>query len=590
MAVVVVGTLDTKGAEVAFVRDLLRSTGLEVVVIDAGSVGPPPFEPEVDRERVFFRAGTSSEEVRERGDRGQAVAAAARGVASIVADLAAQGRVRGILALGGSAGTTIGTAAMRSLPFGVPKVMVSTLASGQTRPYVGGCDLMMVHSVADLAGLNRLTRKVLSNAAFALEGMVRRDLPAPSPGLALWGLDRQVRLNVDPDVLILDEPEPDWPLVAATMFGVTTPCVDRARRGLETMGCEVLVFHATGVGGQAMEGLIRDGLVAGVLDLTTTELADELVGGVLSAGPDRLEAAGRRGMPQVVSVGALDMVNFGPIGTVPERFAGRKLHVHNPNVTLMRTTPEENAALGARMAEILGRSRGKTVVLIPRGGVSALDAPGQPFHDPAADAALFRALTDGLAGHPRVQVVLRDEHINDPAFADAAARALLRLMKEAEPSLFGRERLSTGWATAADLDELRGFLAAVGLPTEGIAEHLDGFQVTRGPDGRIVGCAGLERHGRLGLLRSVAVAPELRGFGLGARLTSNLLNRAAADGVEEAVLLTTTARDFFARRFGFAEARRDDYDQALAGSPEWRLTRCATAAVLSLDLRPTGSR
>jgi uncharacterized protein (UPF0261 family)/N-acetylglutamate synthase-like GNAT family acetyltransferase len=596
MAVILVGTLDTKGREVAFVRDLLRSTGLEVAVIDAGSVGPPAFEPEIDRERVFFRAGTSSEEVRARGDRGHAVATAARGVASIVADLAAQGRVRGIFALGGSAGTTIGTAAMRALPFGVPKVMVSTLASGQTRPYVGGCDIMMVHSVADIAGLNRLTRKVLANAARALAGMVEgsrlseaalRDLNSPA-SRAYQDLLGEVHGGAGIAFLedAAPEAEEDRPIITATMFGVTTPCVDRARRALETMGCEVLVFHATGVGGQAMEGLIRDGQVAGVLDLTTTELADELVGGVLSAGPERLEAAGRRGIPQVVSVGALDMVNFGPIGTVPERFAGRKLHVHNPNVTLMRTTPQENAALGARVAEVLGRSQGPTVVLIPRGGISALDAPGQPFHDPEADAALFRALTEGLAGHPRVQVVARDEHINDPAFADLAARTLLRLLRDAEPSPIVRERLATSWATAADLDDLLGLLAAAGLPGEGVAEHLDEFQVMRGPGGRLLGCAGLERHGRLGLLRSLAVAPEVRGFGLGSRLTSNLLNRAAADGVEEVVLKTATARDFFARRFGFDEADGREYDRDLAGSPSWRLPECSSAAVLRRRLSP----
>jgi uncharacterized protein (UPF0261 family) len=409
MPVVLIGTLDTKGRELAFVRDLVQASGLGTSIIDAGSLGPPAIEPQFSREEVFRRAGTSLAAIRERGDRGHAVAEAARGVAALVAEWAAQGRVEGILAVGGSAGTTIGTAAMRAAPFGVPKVMVSTLASGPMRPYVGGSDIMMVHSVADIAGLNRLTRTVLSNAAHALIGMVRGGRPAAGPG------------------------EASRPVVAATMFGVTTPCVDRARRALEAAGCEVQVFHATGVGGQAMEGLIRDGQVAGVLDLTTTELADELVGGILSAGPDRLEAAGRRGIPQVVSLGALDMVNFGPPGTVPERFAGRRFHAHNPMVTLMRTTPAENAALGARMAEVLGRAAGPTVVLIPRGGVSALDVPGGPFHDPEASAALFEALTAGLAAHPRVRLVVREDHINDPAFADAAARLLLDLLPTASP-------------------------------------------------------------------------------------------------------------------------------------------------------------
>jgi uncharacterized protein (UPF0261 family) len=403
MTVLLVATLDTKGRELAFVRDLVRGLGLETLVIDAGSLGAPSCEADVARDEVFRRAGTSIEAVREHADRGRAVADAARGVAALVAELARSRTIQGILGIGGSAGTQIATAAMRELPFGVPKVMVSTLASGQVRPYVGGSDIMMVHSVADVAGLNRMTRTVLANAALALAGMVA--LPRPEA-----------------------HDETDRPVIAATMFGVTTPCVDRAREVLTAAGYEVVVFHATGVGGQAMEGLVRDGQVAGVLDLTTTELADELVGGIFSAGPDRLEAAGRKGIPQVVSVGALDMVNFGPPATVPERFAGRLFHAHNPSVTLMRTTPAENAALGARMAEILGRASGPTVVMIPRGGVSALDAPGRPFHDPEADAALFSAMADGLAGHPRVRMVVRDEHINDPDFAEAAARALMEMM------------------------------------------------------------------------------------------------------------------------------------------------------------------
>jgi uncharacterized protein (UPF0261 family) len=405
MPIVLVGTLDTKGDELRFVRDLLVAQGLETLVIDAGSVGPPGFTPDIDRAEVFRRAGTSWEAVRARADRGHAVGEAARGVAALAAYLHAAGTVQGILSLGGSAGTTIGTAAMRALPFGVPKVMVSTLASGQTRPYVAGSDLVMVHPVADLSGLNRLTRTALCNAAHALVGMVK--LAADSPAA---------------------KTDAHRPLIAATMFGVTTACVDRARRGLEARGLEVVVFHATGVGGQAMEGLVRDGQVAGLLDLTTTELADELVGGILTAGPERLEAGVRRGIPQVVSVGALDMVNFGPRNTVPERFAGRLFHVHNPSVTLMRTTPEENAALGRRMAEVLTRAETPLVVLIPGRGVSALDAPGQPFHDPVADAALFEALTGGLARHPWVRLVVRDEHINDPGFADAAVEHLLQLL------------------------------------------------------------------------------------------------------------------------------------------------------------------
>lgn len=404
MPVVLIATLDTKGHELAFARDRLRAAGLQTLVLDAGSVGPPAFEPDVPRDEVFRRAGTSIEEVAGRGDRGHAVAKAAEGVAALAAELDREGRVEGLLAIGGSAGTTIGTAAMRALPFGRPKVMLSTLASGQTRPYVGGRDILMMHSVADIAGLNRLTRTVLAGAADALAGMV------------LGRRERPIDLG------------PERPVVAATMFGVTTPCVDRARRRLEEAGCEVIVFHATGVGGRAMEGLIRDGEVAAVLDLTTTELADEHVGGILTAGPDRLGAAAEAGIPQVVSLGALDMVNFGPRPTVPEKFAGRTFHVHNPSVTLMRTTPEECAAIGRHIASALARSRGPTVVLVPRGGVSALDAPGKPFWHPEADAALFDAVVEGLAGAANVRVEVRDEAINDPAFADAAADALLALL------------------------------------------------------------------------------------------------------------------------------------------------------------------
>jgi uncharacterized protein (UPF0261 family) len=406
MAVVLIGTLDTKGHELAFAREILRRAEVATLLVDAGSLGPPVVEPDISRDEVFRHAGTSAEAVRTRGDRGAAVNEAARGVAMLVKELDNAGRVEGVLAIGGSAGTVIGTAAMRALPFGRPKLMVSTLASGQVRPFVGSSDVMMLHPVADIAGLNRLTRTALTNAANAMIGMVRGAAEKKPCG-------------------------DTHPVVAATMFGVTTPCVERARAVLEAEGYEVLVFHATGVGGRAMEGLIRDGWVDGVLDLTTTELADELVGGILSAGPDRLEAAGNRGVPQVVSLGALDMVNFGPMSSVPERFRGRTFHVHNEAVTLMRTTPEENAALGARIAAVLGRSTGPTAMLVPRGGVSAIDAPGSPFFDPAADTALFDALGHGLSDYPAVRLIWRDEHINDPAFAEAAANTLIGLMSKA---------------------------------------------------------------------------------------------------------------------------------------------------------------
>jgi len=401
--ILLIGTLDSKGHEAGFVRDRLREHGLETLVIDAGSSGPPTIDPDIARSEVFRLAGTSSEEVEARRDRGESVTHAARGVARLVEKLQVERTILGAFGLGGSAGTLIATSGMRQLPFGVPKVMVSTVASGQTRSYVGASDITMCHSVADLAGLNRFTRSVLNHAVLALVGMVT--------------LDRQ------------HSPiEGTGPVIAATMFGVTTPCVDQARKRLEAAGAEVLVFHATGTGGAAMEGLIRDGQITGVLDLTTTELADELVGGILSAGPDRLEAAGRRGIPQVVSLGALDMVNFGPRETVPERFQGRTFYQHNPAVTLMRTNPEENQALGERIAEVLSRARGPSVLMVPRGGLSALDAPDRPFHDPEANEALFDAIRSGISPGSHVQILWCDEHINHDHFSKRASEALMELL------------------------------------------------------------------------------------------------------------------------------------------------------------------
>ncbi len=400
MAVLLIGTLDTKGLEVGHVASRLRAAGVEVVVVDAGVLGPPAFAADISREAVFQAAGTSVDRVRSAGDRGQAVTLAARGVAKLAADLHKQGKVSGIFSLGGSAGTTIGTAAMRALPVGVPKLMVSTLASGQVQHFVGTRDVMMLHSVVDLAGLNRISRKVLDNAAAAMIGMVR------SPAT--------------------DAPAEDKPLVAATMFGVTTPCVEAARAVLEAAGYEVLVFHATGTGGRTMEGLIRDGLIAGVLDITTTELADELVGGILGAGPDRLTAAALKGVPQVISVGALDMVNFGPSETVPERFQDRRFYQHNPVVTLMRTTPEEMDRLGQEVANKACASNGPTALMLPLRGVSAIDAEGQPFWWPEANAALFQSIHNWIA--PGVEVHECDQHINDEAFAKACAAKLLEFM------------------------------------------------------------------------------------------------------------------------------------------------------------------
>jgi uncharacterized protein (UPF0261 family) len=377
MAIILIATLDTKGVEIGFVRDRLQSLGIVTTVIDGSVLGEPALSADIPREEVFRAAGTTLDAVRQQADRGHAVAKAAEGVRAIVRDLHRDGRVDGVFALGGSAGTTIGTAAMRALPLGIPKLMVSTLASGQVRPFVGPRDIAMFHSVTDIAGINRISRAILSNAANAMAGMIQGATPS-NP------LDK--------------------PIVTATMFGVTTPCVEACRDRLERAGFEVLVFHAVGTGGEAMESLISDRLVTGVLDLTTTELADELVGGVLSAGPSRLTAAAE---------------------AVPAKFADRTFYIHNAHVTLMRTTPEENAQLGRILAEKLALSRGPYRILLPTGGVSAIDAPGKPFWDPAADLALFESIRGGL---PADRVINLDLHINDPAFAERAVAELNRMM------------------------------------------------------------------------------------------------------------------------------------------------------------------
>jgi len=321
----------------------------------------------------------------------------ARGATEVVLRLHAQGRLDGILGVGGSGGSSILAAAMQALPIGVPKLIVSTMAAGDTRPYVGTSDIAMMPSVVDIAGINGLSERILTNAAAAIAGMAHAAATFVSA--------------IEPR-----------PLLGATMFGVTTPCVTTARAWLEARGYGVLVFHATGAGGRAMEALMGAGFITGSLDITTTELVDELVGGILSAGPDRLEMAGALGIPQVVSLGALDMCNFGPQDTVPAEFADRNLYVHNATVTLMRTTEEECAELGRILARKLNRATGPLTVFIPLRGLSMIDVPGAPFHDAAADAALVRELRAGLRAE--VDVVEMATDINDPAFATAMAERL----------------------------------------------------------------------------------------------------------------------------------------------------------------------
>ena len=390
-AVALVGTLDTKGPDFAFLAGRLRAAGAEVVVVDAGTGQPDGLIPDVDGDTVAAAAGTTRAELRASADRGRAVTEMGRGAALVVADLVARGRVGGVLGAGGSGGSSIAAQVMSALPIGLPKLLVSTMAAGDVSPYVGAKDVCIMYSVVDVAGINRISRQVLGNAAAAMAGMV--------------AAREQAAVEAD-----------DRPLVAASMFGVTTPAVEAARARLAGLGYEVLVFHATGAGGRALEALAKERLVSGVLDLTTTELADDLVGGVLSAGPERLTAAGAAGLPQVIAPGALDMVNFGPPATVPGKFSGRLFFEHNPTVTLMRTTPEEMAELGARIGHKAAVAKGPTQVFWPDRGVSALDADGQPFYDPAADDACRQALERELTAAGRTLQRV-DVHINDPAFA-----------------------------------------------------------------------------------------------------------------------------------------------------------------------------
>ena len=395
--VCIVGTMDTKGIEFAFIKTQIESAGVSTCVINTGILGDSQLTPDISADEVAQAGGSSLQALRDEGDRGNSVTVMAQGAAALVAEKQAAGEIDGIISLGGSAGTTIGTTAMQAVPVGVPKIMVSTLASGDTSPYVQSKDICMMYSVVDIAGINRLSRQILANAAGAIVGMVNAEAPAAATE--------------------------DKPLIAATMFGVTTPCVTKARETLEDAGYEVLVFHATGTGGQAMEDLVKGGFLAGVLDATTTELADELVGGILSAGPDRLEAAGQSGVPQVVAPGALDMVNFGPPDTVPEQFSDRLFYQHNPTVTLMRTTAEETAELGRIMARKLSEAQGPTTVIIPTQGVSAIDKTGQPFDSPEARTAWIENLKAHIGDN--VTVIEMDAHINDDAFAIKLVETLL---------------------------------------------------------------------------------------------------------------------------------------------------------------------
>lgn len=394
--IAVLGTFDTKGEEHRYVASLIEQRGHKVLLVDAGTLGPATLAADIPREAVAAAGGGNLADVAARRDRGEAVALMTRGAPAIVSALQREGRIDGIVSLGGGGGTAIGTAAMRALPVGFPKLMVSTLASGNTAPYVGVKDIVMMPSVVDVAGLNRLSRRLLAQAAGAICGMVEARVP---------------------------EGAADRPVVVASQFGNTTACVTHARTILEDAGFEVLVFAATGIGGRTLESLVESGMVAGVLDITTTEWADELAGGVLGAGPTRLEAAARGGVPAILTPGCLDMVNFGEPASVPARYQGRRFYPHNAQVTLMRTNPEECAELGRILAAKANLSTGPVTVLIPLGGISVISAPGQPFHWPEADAALFGEWKRNL--RPGIRVVEHPGNINDPAFAELCARELI---------------------------------------------------------------------------------------------------------------------------------------------------------------------
>ncbi|MEO8923619.1 MAG: Tm-1-like ATP-binding domain-containing protein [Caldimonas sp.] len=395
------GTFDTKGRELYFLRQCLEKLGLRVVTVDLSTSGKPSTAAIHPREVARHHPG--GEAAVFSGDRGSAVTAMAVAFARFVQTRTDLG---GLLSAGGSGGTSLATSGMRALPIGVPKVMVSTMASGDTRPYVGPSDICMMYSVTDVQGIHRISEQVLANAAHALAGMIAHP----------------------PQVSATNKPA-----LGLTMFGVTTACVQGVAKQLED-DYDCLVFHATGVGGESMEKLADSGLLAGVIDVSTTEIADEIGGGVLSAGPTRLDVFARHAVPYVGSCGALDMVNFGAWDTVPERFAARKLYRHNPTVTLMRTTVDDCRAIGVFLADKLNAMTGPVRFLLPEGGISAIDKPGQPFHDTAADRVLFETIEGRFRGGPDRKLVRLPHHINDEPFIDALVAAWREIASRAPAS------------------------------------------------------------------------------------------------------------------------------------------------------------
>ena len=396
MIIAVLGTLDSKGHEHAFVADLIRERGHTPLLIDLGTGSEPQVTPDITRFEVAESAGLDLQVLIDKQDRGECVVAMSEAAPVLLTKLASEGKIDGVISLGGGGGTALGTAAMRALPIGFPKLMVSTLASGNTAHYLGTKDITMMPSIVDVAGLNSISKTIFTRAAGAICGMVEAKI---------------------------DQSE-SKPLIVASMFGNTTDCINIAAKVLEEAGYEVLIFHATGTGGKTMEALIESGMVKGVLDITTTEWADELTGATLSAGPTRMDAMSKAKVPAVVSPGCLDMANFGERDSVPEKFEGRNFYIHNPQVTLMRTNAEECAELGKIIAEKANANPAPTVILNPLKTVSVISAEGQPFYDPEADKALFSSIHQ----HAKVEVIDFDEEINSEVFAQAAAHKLLELI------------------------------------------------------------------------------------------------------------------------------------------------------------------
>lgn len=398
--VVLAGALDTKGAEFSYVRKVIRRAGLDVLTVDFGVLGEPAFVPDISRAEVAQVGGGDLERWRSGEYKDEAMAGMAAALAVVVRRLFDEGRLDGIFSMGGSGGTSVATTAMRTLPVGVPKLVASTVGGGDVSGYAGTKDITFMPSVVDIAGFNRISRRIYANAAAAIAGMVAAEPPAAEQAT----------------------------MIAASMFGNTTAAMDQARVRMEGQGYEVLVFHATGTGGRTMEDLVRDGYFQGVLDLTTTELADEVCGGVMSAGPDRGRAAPASGVPVVLVPGCVDMANFGAPQTVPARYAGRHLYNWNPNVTLLRTNAAENTRIGEMLAAAANAATGPVAVLLPLRGVSMLDSPGGQFWDPAADRACYEAIRAHLK--PSVPVEEIDANINDEAFAQRAADLLLAMIRE----------------------------------------------------------------------------------------------------------------------------------------------------------------